>query len=516
MTSDAQLLQDFARDRSQAAFAELVRRHLDLVYSAALRQVGGDAHLAGDVAQKVFLDLAAKAAAIPASASLAGWLYKAAHYTAANTVRAERRRKKYEQEAQAMHTLDHDPAGDAEWARLRPLLDETMFALDEPDREAVLRRFFSAQSFGQIGAALNLSEDGARRRVERALDKLHGLLARRGITSGAGALALVLSRHAVHAAPLKLHAAVVGGALGGTATLSFFTGLSLFFMNKLVIGAAAALTVVLATLAVRENSTQAELNVEVARLRGSEMALARTREALRREVAALTAEQQGASVMEEVEDVRDTQARWKSLDMYYAGFFRRSHLPRDKIDALKPLLIRRQRVTDLGLYRWMTKAGVPENDLDGREAFELNLILAREVDEEIRGLLGKVGFEYFLEYERTVAARQVFVKRLSQLLEFSPEPLRDEQAEQLVALIDPAIDFANVPLVLPQGTVAHASPILSPLQLEKLRSVQIHSEAFNRIFVLNREAAAAEWITLTEDSQREWDIYQAQMKARMK
>src|SRR5579884_677821 len=108
MPEDAELLRQYAENQSDAAFGELVRRHLNLVYSAALRQVGGDAHLAQDVAQAVFCDLARKARLLAAHPVLVGWLYSSVHYAAAKAVRAEQRRRARERVAHALQMMSED------------------------------------------------------------------------------------------------------------------------------------------------------------------------------------------------------------------------------------------------------------------------------------------------------------------------------------------------------------------------------------------------------------------------
>src|SRR5579864_1648412 len=122
MTDDGQLLQRYAQERSESAFGKLVSRHIDLVYSAALRVVGGDSHLAQDVTQRVFIDLARKARNLPCDVVLAGWLYRHTCYTAANAVRAERRRKTREQTAMEMRALDDST--DSPWELIVLNLDE--------------------------------------------------------------------------------------------------------------------------------------------------------------------------------------------------------------------------------------------------------------------------------------------------------------------------------------------------------------------------------------------------------
>src|SRR4051812_47613149 len=103
MPDDAELLRRYAEENFEPAFTELVQRHLGLVYSAALRQVGGDAHHAEDVTQTVFSTLARKAASVARHPVLVGWLYTATHHAAAKVRRAEGRRSVREHEAHLMH-----------------------------------------------------------------------------------------------------------------------------------------------------------------------------------------------------------------------------------------------------------------------------------------------------------------------------------------------------------------------------------------------------------------------------
>lgn len=195
------LLQRYVTDRSEAAFTELVRQHIDLVYSAALRQVNGDAAAAHDVTQAVFTELARKAPRLVRHPSLTGWLYTSTRFVCAKTRRTEQRRAAREQEAYAMNQLYQASEPDPSWAELRPVLDEAMHELSADDREAVLLRFFEGRPIAEIGAKLGLTEDTARKRVARALDKLRERLARRGITSTVAALSAALAERTVVAAP---------------------------------------------------------------------------------------------------------------------------------------------------------------------------------------------------------------------------------------------------------------------------------------------------------------------------
>src|SRR6266487_1677810 len=173
MSHDTELLQRYATDHSESAFSELIRQHVDLVYSAALRMVNGDVHRAQDVAQQVFSELARQAKRLAGHPALAGWLYTTTRLMAIRANRTEHRRKAREQEANAMNELLREPAPEEpDWERLRPVLEDAMHELGEKDRFAVLLRFFQNKSLKEVGAALDLTENAARMRVERALEKL--------------------------------------------------------------------------------------------------------------------------------------------------------------------------------------------------------------------------------------------------------------------------------------------------------------------------------------------------------
>lgn len=278
MMDDASLLRRYVEDRSEGDFAELVRRHLNLVYSAALRQVNGDTHLAQDVTQLVFTDLARKAPQLSGHRALTGWLFTSTRYAAAKLVRGEQRRRTREQEARLMQ--ESDPTAPLDWERMRPVLDEALAELNEGDREAILLRFMEGQDFASVGARLDLTDNAARMRVDRAVDKLRGLLERRGVRSSATALALVLANQAVVAAPAGLAATVTGTALAGAGTAATLTFMSL---TKLQLALASAVVVTGAgVFALQEQSNQAlreelaaahQQNLGIARLRQSNLEL---------------------------------------------------------------------------------------------------------------------------------------------------------------------------------------------------------------------------------------------------
>ncbi len=223
---DAQLLRDYAQTGDEAAFREIVARHTDLIYSAALRQMSSP-DLARDVAQSVFTDLARKADSLAETllenASLLGWLYRGTRYAALRQLRDDRRR--HARERQVMEQLDPASEPATDWDRVHPLLDEAMADLSDEDREAVLLRYFKNHDFRAIGASLGVSEDAAQKRVSRALEKLRADFARRGATTTALALSTALSANAVTPAPAGLaatfsNAALAGKAVAVTATIT--------------------------------------------------------------------------------------------------------------------------------------------------------------------------------------------------------------------------------------------------------------------------------------------------------
>src|SRR6266516_2248571 len=212
---DAELLREYVTSRSDTAFAELVDRYVDFVYSTARRQLG-DAQLAEEAAQVVFSLLVRKAVGLVDLPSLAGWLYRATCFSAARTLRTERRRRHHEQEAANM---TQDNANDDEiWERLSPMLDDALKQLEEQDRMAVLLRFFQKKPMREVGETLGVSEAAAKMRVCRAVERLREFFSKRGVAVGASGLATVLSANAVQAAPIGLSAAIsTGAALSGAA-----------------------------------------------------------------------------------------------------------------------------------------------------------------------------------------------------------------------------------------------------------------------------------------------------------
>jgi len=213
--NDHELLQSYLRGGSQAAFAQLVERHVNLVYSAAHRLVR-DVHLAQDVTQQVFTLLARKAERLGRDTILSAWLYRAARHVACETVRREGRRHCREQlAAEAMsQSVPDDP-----WREVQPLLDEAMADLSAADHDAVVLRYFENKSLKEVGEALGSSEDAAQKRVARALDRLRMNLTQRGVTVSVTALAAAVSGGAVQSSPAGLAALTTSASLAAPAAI---------------------------------------------------------------------------------------------------------------------------------------------------------------------------------------------------------------------------------------------------------------------------------------------------------
>ena len=223
LPTDLDLLGQFTGEQSQEAFTALVTRHLGLVYSAALRQVRSP-HLAEEVCQAVFTNLACNAARLKPNTILTAWLYQVACHAAVDVVRREARRQAREQIAVQMSATPDQPA---DWSHIEPLLDEALKSLEDQDRAAVLLRYFENKSLREVGEALGASEDAAQKRVSRAVERMRDFLARRKVTIGASALAAMLSAHALQAAPVGLASTIATGAVAASTALSQSTTIAL-------------------------------------------------------------------------------------------------------------------------------------------------------------------------------------------------------------------------------------------------------------------------------------------------
>jgi len=259
--NDQDLLREYARNGSEAAFAALVQRHIDLVYSAAQRMVI-DPHLAEDVSQEVFLTVAKSAEKLQHCVVLAGWLHRTTRNLAGTTVRTEIRRRARENKAAIMN--QDCSATDETWDRLAPHLDDALEKLAPVDRDTLLLRYFERKTASEIGERLGLSEAAAQKRVVRALDQLRGLLCERGVTVTVSALVGAVSLQAVRAAPVTLAASVTSHSLGAVVSASGSSFLNLMLSTNVKLGLAVLTAGCLATTVLVQHQTNVELRAELA------------------------------------------------------------------------------------------------------------------------------------------------------------------------------------------------------------------------------------------------------------
>jgi RNA polymerase sigma factor (sigma-70 family) len=257
---DIELLRQFAEQDSEEAFATLVTRYLNLVYSSALRHVSNPDE-AEEIAQAVFIILARKARHLRAGTILSGWLYHTSRLTALNFLRTERRRARREQEAQMQSLVNESGHADDAWPQIAPMLDDAMASLNQSDRNAIVLRFFENRSMEEIGTALRVPEATGRKRVTRAVERLRIFFSKRGVTLSAVAIAGAVSANSVHAAPAGLAVSVGAAAAKGTVlaasittlvngTMKIMTWIKLKF--ALGLGVAAVLTGAAVTVAVSQ------------------------------------------------------------------------------------------------------------------------------------------------------------------------------------------------------------------------------------------------------------------------
>ena len=274
--NDQQLLREYAERQSEAAFSELVRRHVSLVYSAALRMVC-DAHLAEDVTQGTFIALAQNARQLTGRPVLSGWLHRTAQNLASKSIRTEVRRRVREQEVVAMNQLLSAETLTA-WEHIAPHLDAALGALSEPERDALLLRYFEGKSAHEMAQTLGINDDAAQKRVSRAVERLRAFFAKRGVTVGASGLVVVISANAVQAAPVGLVVTIsTAAALAGATATTLAASTTMNWINLKTL--AALITVALAAGTVTHFVQQRETD----RLRSENQSLIMGREQLTKE-----------------------------------------------------------------------------------------------------------------------------------------------------------------------------------------------------------------------------------------
>jgi len=455
-SDDMQLLQEYASGRSEAAFNALVSRHINLVYSAALRSVNNPSQ-AEEITQSVFVTLARKARALGRGTVLSGWLYQTARLTASNFIRTEMRRLHREQQAHIQSTMN-EPEPEA-WTRVGPLLDEAMAQLNEKDRNAIVLRFFEGKPLKEVGDALGASEDAAKMRVNRALDKLREFFLRRGITMPAGALAAAIADNSIQAAPAGLAAAVAASAVQSSAftvsTLTLVKGaISMISSTKIGVALGVCAAAVIVALQYQQLSTQKQivqqleakvaqlapqaqknqaLQAQIEKLQEQNAAYAKTAEDMKRDVAkarahasdalaaktaavAKAAGKKGSALSEMFKDPDMVAAmieqQGSMLKMQYAPLVKQLNLSPDQADTFFKLLIDR------------TSQG-----MEALQSGKFGADVGKPADAELQSLLGDAGMTQYKTFTEGLADQTMLSLYKNN---FTDNPLSDAQQQQLL------------------------------------------------------------------------------------
>ena len=536
-SQDSELLRRYAREKSDAAFAALVARHVNMVYSAALRKIGNPA-AAQEITQAVFIILAQKANRLLPHPALSGWLYQTTRLTAANFQRTEIRRTRREQEAY-MQSLSRRTEPEL-WTQIMPLLEDAMGDLGEKDRNALALRFFEGKTFQEIGTAFRVSENAARKRTDYALEKLRAYFFKRGVTSTTGSIAAAMSANSVHAAPAMLAKtaaamALAKGATTSTSTLALVKGalkIMAWTNSKVVIGAS---VVVLLAVQHHQDTAQAR-QIEAARQQLNGQAEALASAASR----AQELEQQTAGILEtessQQKDLERLQARRNAGgqgNQSLAG----AHAPTtllaaalnnpDVREALRRQLFTANRTrwsplidglklnqqetdkllgigADQSLTNLETAVAFTEGNLTAEAAVQAEANTERDATNQIRLLLGDAGFAGYQECQMEFPARTLVDQFNNQL---GPFPISAFQREALARVIEAeppevasglAGDFTVRELVSPDGLVGRfaaqaesnrrilqaSAAFLSPEQLESFRLMQVSNMSAQKQTVL--------------------------------
>jgi RNA polymerase sigma factor (sigma-70 family) len=373
--TDFELLQRYVRDGAEDAFTTLVRRHVDLVYSAARRQVSLP-HLADDITQSVFVELARQATEFRPQQPVAAWLYVVTRRKALDAMRRESRRSAREQ---AANDPAMTPASDAGWRELAQLLDDGMAQLDEHDRVAVVARFFQNKTFREVGQDLGASEDAAQKRVGRALEQLRQFFLARGVTVTTASLGATLVANAVQPAPAALVATLTASGIGaGTALSGVAAGArgKATWLTKLGLAGAFIASGWLGVAWWHEHNLGRDLAAQIAQADARLETARRERDVAMRQVAT-----SGAAVDGATEAATDPEAALRAEVRAWGG----------RIERLKKLIARRPELTIpemqlLGEQAWVDVARNAEFNTD-KEVWKALVSLRNKARGEMAGLM---------------------------------------------------------------------------------------------------------------------------------
>lgn len=428
---DDQLLRAYVTDRSEDAFRELVRRHIAVVHGVARRQAGIDAHLADDVTQRVFVLLARKAPTLTGHATLVGWLYTAARLEALRAARTEARRRNRETQAADMNGPQDCAGAEPAWEKLQAVLDDAMSRLGAADREAVLLRYFSGRSFAEVGRALHISEEAARKRVDRAVEKLRALLEPRGIVSTSTALGLALGAHAAPVVTDKMIATVAAATCQPVAA-GVAVPLAVFMSSTKITATVAGVVLVLAAASmVRDASLRAAAEAERDQAAAAHAIAQREHTAARRELAQLQRDVITTTpnpLRPYLQDpVYRELARTASRAQRHLGFqrfYRQLGLTPEQIERFEEIMVRQDQAN---------LDGQIARDL-GRDEQAVYRQSGPEWSAAMRELLGEGGWKQLTDYLRSLPIRS-FVDATAARSYASTQPITLAQADQLIEIV---------------------------------------------------------------------------------
>lgn len=470
------LLRRYAENGDERAFAEFVRCHVDVVYSAAARRLGPNAHLAEDVAQEVLVKAAREARSLARHPSLVAWLYTATRNAALNAGRGETRRRIREREAVvANETMSAGAERRPVWNEIAPLLDAAIDRLRDRDRTALLLRFFEQRSLVQVGRMLGVSEDAARMRVDRALEKLRQTLVRRGVVSSGAALEFLLLQHTVQAAPVGLarNAAAsvslsVPSATTGASGWGWASGLVAVFV---LVGA--SFVAVDRTRVIRMATAQIEI------------------------LTATPSQGQTSKVMTRPTPPASALSSRALPSPTEAGPARRGGGRKAQIRALYDPMYRELGLTLAQIEAFETlKAGAAEEVYWTYELRTLPPVAAigstsANAEEQLQALLGPAGYERLHAYERLAPARALAAELASVV--YLDEPLAMENADRFAQLVAGACGSYRAGEGVDRATIEwgrvlrEGSAFLTPGQLRALRALWTQ-EQFQRALVSRLDA----------------------------
>ena len=475
-----QLLQEYATGRSEAAFTALVSRHINLVYSAALRSVNNP-HQAQDITQSVFVMLARKSRALRRGTVLSGWLYQTARLTAANFVRTEMRRQFREHQALTQSAMNA-PEPEA-WTRVGPLLDEAMSHLNEKDRNAIVLRFFEGKPLKEVGDSLGATEDAAKMRVNRALDKLRDFFHRRGITVPAAALAEAISGNAIQAAPAGLAASVAAGAIQGSAltvsTLSFVKGaINIMSSTKIsvAIGVGAAAIIGLQWQQIStQKQTVKQLEAQVSQLaQQAQASQARQAEMEKlQEQNALYARRMSGMEHDVAKARARSSAALAAKPAATAGTkgnpFAEMFKDPDMLEAMRPQQLMTAKLMYAPLVKQLNLSPeqadqfyniIVDNGIKSMKAMQSGNVspdAGKSMESDLQSLLGDAGYAQYTDYVKNDMAGQSTLMAIKN--DFVNNPLSDTQQQQLLQAMKTARQSvtANNPPFSPDLSQANPS-----------------------------------------------------------